>query len=247
MKKFGLIGKTLKHSFSKKFFTEKFEIEKIDAQYDLYELEKIEDFISLRNNPDLVGLNVTIPYKEQIFDFLDEIDPVAQAVGAVNTIKFIHKDGKTILKGYNTDIIGFRESFVPLLKQHHKKALILGSGGASKAVLYVMNELGIESKFVSRNKKIGQFTYEDLNDSILGDYNIIINCTPVGMYPNIEDQPSLPYQHLTQQNYIYDLIYNPPMTRLCKYGADLGATVKNGQEMLELQAKAAWEIWNELV
>lgn len=245
MRKFGLIGKKLGHSFSKKFFSEKFKNEDIDAEYELYELENIQQFEELKKDPDLVGLNVTIPYKEEIIPFLDELNPTAQAIGAVNTVKFVRKGDKTLLKGYNTDMIGFKESFTPHLKPIHNKAIILGTGGASKAVRYVLNELGIESKFVSRSPKEGQFSYDELNAEILQEYNIIINCSPIGMFPNIDDAPNIPYQYLNDKNYLYDLIYNPLLTRFCEIGEKQGATIQNGLEMLQGQAIASWKIWNE--
>lgn len=244
MQKFGLIGKTLKHSFSKNFFTEKFERENIDAQYDFYELTTIDEFALIKEDASLCGLNVTIPYKEQIFKFLDEVDETALAIGAVNTIKFIRDNGKLTLKGYNTDIIGFTDSLKPLLKPCHRKALILGTGGASKAVFRALLNLGITPTYVSRSRREEMLSYDDLNEAVMADYLLIINCSPVGMFPNVDAAPNIPYQFLTQDHCLYDLVYNPIKTLFCKKGEEQGAVTKNGLEMLHGQAIASWKIWN---
>ncbi len=246
MEKYGLIGYPLKHSFSKGYFNEKFESEKIDAEYINFEIPTIKDFKNVINdNPDLKGLNVTIPYKEQIIPYLDALSPDAQKIGAINVVKIdCDNKGKVRLTGYNSDIIGFVESIQPLLLPIHKKALILGTGGASKAVFHGLQKLGIEGKFVSRTAKFGMFTYEELNKEILEEYKIIVNCTPVGMYPKVDECPDIPYQHLTSEHLLYDLLYNPNTTLFMKKGEEQGAVTKNGLEMLLLQAFAAWEIWH---
>ena len=246
MKKFGLLGYPLGHSFSKNFFNEKFHSEGIDAEYLNFEIPSITEIQSvLLGNPELSGLNVTIPYKEQVIPYLDEIDPDAAAIGAVNVIRIIRQKGKVKLKGYNSDIIGFMESIEPLLESHHKKALILGTGGSSKAIFHGLKKLGIEAKFVSRTPKQGMFTYEDLTSEVMDEYKVIVNCTPVGMYPRADEYPNIPYQYITPNHLLYDLLYNPNTTLFMKKGADKGAVTKNGLEMLLLQAFASWDIWNE--
>lgn len=246
MKKFGLIGYPLGHSFSKNFFNEKFNSENIDAEYFNFEIADIKELPKvLLSNPELKGLNVTIPYKEQVIPYLNELDPDAAAIGAVNVIKFVQQKGKTKLVGYNSDIIGFVQSIEPLLESQHKKALILGTGGASKAVFHGLKKLGIESKFVSRKAQKGMFTYEELTPEIMDEYKVIVNCTPVGMYPRADEYPDIPYDYLTPNHLLYDLLYNPDTTLFMKKGADKGAVVKNGLEMLLLQAFGAWDIWNK--
>lgn len=244
MRKFGLIGYPLEHSFSKKYFTAKFEAENIDARYDLYELEKIEMFEALKQTPDLSGLNVTIPYKEKIIGFLDEIDDTAQKIGAVNVIKFIRTQNGLKLRGYNSDAIGFRQSLTPLLKPQHTKALILGTGGASKAVKYVLDNLGIQSVYVSRNPSNGMLSYQQIDNNVLSEYKLIVNASPVGTFPNVNQCPDIPYQFLDASHLLYDVVYNPAETLFMKKGKERGATVCNGEEMLISQAEAAWEIWN---
>ena len=197
------------------------------------------------SNPDLAGLNVTIPYKEQVIPYLDELDADAKAIGAVNVIKIRKQKGKLKLIGYNSDIIGFTDSIEPLLEVHHKKALILGTGGASKAVYHGLKKLGLEAKFVSRKPHEGMFTYENLTPEVMNEYKVIVNCTPVGMYPRANEYPNIPYECITPQHLLYDLLYNPDTTLFMKKGADKGAVTKNGLEMLLLQAFAAWDIWNE--
>ncbi len=246
MHKFGLIGYPLGHSFSKNFFNEKFHSENINAEYINFEIPTIDDLTNiLLSNPDLNGLNVTIPYKEQVIPFLDELDPDAAAIGAVNVIKIRRQKGKLKLIGYNSDIIGFTDSIEPLLEPQHKKALILGTGGASKAINQGLIKLGLETKFVSRTAREGMFTYEELTAEIMDEYKVIVNCTPVGMYPRANEYPNIPYEYLTPNHLLYDLLYNPDTTLFMKKGADKGAVVKNGLEMLLLQAFAAWDIWNE--
>lgn len=245
--KYGLIGYPLTHSFSKKFFTEKFSAEGIDAEYNNYQISDIgllPEIIS--NNPDLKGLNVTIPYKEQVLRFLDRIDSAAAEINAVNTIRINRNDHKAFLEGYNTDLIGFENSIKPLLQKHHHKALILGSGGASKAIIKVLAGLGIETITVSRNPQYkGEISYDDLDEGVMESYKIIVNCTPIGTYPLIEGCPAIPFEYVDEQHLLYDLVYNPPLTEFLKQGQLKRATIKNGLEMLHLQALASWNIWNQ--
>lgn len=247
MKKYGLIGYPLKHSFSIGYFNEKFSSEGIDAEYVNFEIPAINDFIEvIQENPDLCGLNVTIPYKEQVIPFLDELDPDTAKIGAVNVIKIIRQKAKVKLVGYNSDIIGFTQSIQPLLQPHHRKALILGTGGASKAVYHGLKKLGIEGVFVSRTRKTeDMLTYEDLTPEIIQEHTVIVNCTPLGMYPKVDFCPDIPYQELTPNHLLYDLLYNPNVTLFMKKGEEQGAVTKNGLEMLLLQAFAGWEIWNK--
>lgn len=245
MDKYGLIGYPLGHSFSKNYFNEKFENENIDAEYINFEIPTIDALPEvLATNPELRGLNVTIPYKEKVISFLDSVSPEARAIGAINVIKVEHKGNETILKGYNSDVIGFTKSIAPLLKRHNKKALILGTGGASKAIDYGLKSLGLETVKVSRYERPGTIQYSKITPEIIKEYNVIVNCTPCGMYPNIEECPELPYEAMTEKNILYELIYNPDQTKFMKLGAKQGATVKNGLEMLLLQAFASWEFWN---
>ena len=248
MDKYGLIGYPLKHSFSIVYFNEKFKAENIDAEYVNFEIPRIEEFMEVvEENPNLCGLNVTIPYKEQVIPYLDELDKDTAKIGAVNVIKIIRQPkGKVKLVGYNSDIIGFTRSFEPLLKPDvHTHALILGTGGASKAIFRGLENLGIKSTFVSRTKKNDEvMTYEELTPEVMQQYKIIVNCTPVGMYPKVDECPAIPYDQLTTDHLLYDLLYNPDETLFMKKGRAQGATVKNGLEMLLLQAFAAWEIWH---
>ena len=246
MRKFGIIGYPLGHSFSPGYFNEKFRNEGIDARYDMYELPVITDLQAIIDyTPDLCGLNVTIPYKEKVMSYLDSISPEARAIGAVNVVKVTHKEnGTPYLEGYNSDIIGFSRSIKPLLERHHKKALILGTGGASKAIRYGLHQLGLETLIVSRSSKDKTIRYEQITKELLQDYKVIVNCTPCGMAPRFNECPSLPYEALTPQHLLYDLIYNPDETLFLKKGKAQGAITKNGLEMLLLQAEAGWEIWN---
>lgn len=245
MKQFGLIGFPLGHSFSKKFFTEKFENEQITARYDLYELDDISKFSSLVQDVELAGLNVTIPYKEKVIPFLHELDDTAQKIGAVNVIKFVRKNGNLLLKGYNSDAIGFENSLKPYLQTHHTKALILGTGGASKAIDYVLNKLGVETTFVSRKAQAGMLTYAELNEQIISENTIIVNASPVGTFPHSDECPDIPYEYLSAKHLLFDVVYNPAETLFLKKGRDLGAVGLNGEAMLVGQAIAAWEIWNK--
>ena len=246
MQKYGLIGHPLGHSFSKTYFNNKFEAEKIDAEYVNYDLSDIKDLKHvLRENPDLCGLNVTLPYKTQVISILDDLDNDARQIGAVNVIKFTKgMFGKKKLVGYNSDIIGFKQSISPLLTENHKKALILGTGGASKAVFFGLKQLGIEPTYVSRTAKDKCITYEEITPELLQEYKVIVNATPIGMFPNADKCPYLPYNALTEEHLLYDLLYNPDETLFMKKGKDKGAIVKNGLEMLLLQAFEAWQIWN---
>lgn len=245
MDKYGLIGYPLGHSFSIGYFNEKFDNENINARYINFEIPSIEDFIEvIDSNPELRGLNVTIPYKEQVIPYLDSLSPEATAIGAVNVIRVTHKGKKTQLKGFNSDVIGFTRSIEPLLERHHKKALILGTGGASKAIDYGLRSLGLKTKFVSRTKRDGILCYEDITADIIQEYNVIVNCTPLGMYPNVDSCPKLPYEAMDSHTLLYDLLYNPDETLFMTKGREQGAVVKNGLEMLLLQAFASWEFWN---
>ncbi|GAB6008074.1 shikimate dehydrogenase family protein [Dysgonomonas reticulitermitis] len=247
MDTYGLIGYPLKHSFSRAFFTEKFTKEEIYAVYLNFEIENISLFPDIiRSHPSLRGLNVTLPYKQQIIPFLDGIDPRAQAIGAVNVIKISRENGKTKLIGYNSDIIGFQSSISPLInKDIHQKALILGTGGASKAVFNGLKALGIESVFVSRTPKAEQLSYLEIDQDIINNHKVIVNTSPLGTFPNVEDAPNIPYHLLSNNHVLYDLVYNPAESTFLQLGKQQGATIKNGAEMLELQARAAWKIWNE--
>lgn len=243
--KLGLVGKNISYSFSRGYFKEKFEtLALANHSYENFDLSTIEEFsevIKLRTSG-LKGVNVTIPYKQDVQPFLTEIDIVAKEIGAVNTIKF-YEDGR--VKGFNTDVDGFLNSIQPLLKNHHKKALILGTGGASKAVAYALRSLKIDYKFVSRTGKNSGYTYEQLTPELFADYTVVINCSPLGTFPNIENKPAIPYQAITADYLLYDLIYNPEETTFLKLGKQQGAAIKNGLEMLQLQAEKAWEIWND--
>jgi len=244
MRKFGLIGLPLVHSFSKIYFNDKFEKEGIDASYELYELKDIAEFNILKDKADLCGLNVTIPYKEKIIPFLDEVDETAAKIGAVNVIQFSRREGSLKLKGFNSDAIGFENSITPFLKPHHRKALILGTGGASKAIDFVLHKLGIETTFVSRNAKPGVLTYSQLNREILTDHLLIINASPVGTYPHVNEYPDIPYQFITSKHLLFDVVYNPYETLFLDRGKEMGAVGLNGAKMLLEQAIAAWDIWN---
>lgn len=247
MDKYGLIGYPLGHSFSISYFNQKFQDENIDAVYENYEIPSIDALPEvLSSNPELKGINVTIPYKEKVLPFLDSISPEARAIGAVNVIRVSHKGNKTILKGYNSDVIGFTKSIEPMLdKKLHQKALILGTGGASKAIDYGLRNLGLETVFVSRYERPGTIQYKNVTPEVVKEYNVIINCTPLGMYPKTEVCPELPYEAMDSHTILYDLIYNPDETLFMKRGAEYGANVKNGLEMLLLQAFSSWEFWHE--
>ena len=245
-KVFGLLGKDIEYSFSRGYFTEKFE--KLDLQkckYVNFDIQKIEDFTAVikEGGDSLGGINVTIPYKEEVMKYLDKLDETAKAIGAVNTIKFTKRGN---LKGYNSDVVGFEKSIFPLIKKHHKRALILGTGGASKAIAYALKKNDIKFKFVSRKpegKK--EISYQDLTEEMMEKYQVIINSSPVGTSPNTERCPDIPYQFITENHLLYDLIYNPEVTTFLAKGKAQGATIKNGYEMLQLQAEESWRIWNK--
>lgn len=237
MKTYGLIGKNISYSFSRKYFKNKFKNEGVsNSQYINFDIDNLSELNNIFNINNY-GFNVTIPYKETIIPYLDSLDFHAEKIGAVNTIKI--ENGKKI--GFNTDWIGFKKSIEPLLKSHHTKALILGTGGASKAVMYALDQLKIEYLIVSRN---GKTTYEDLSEEIIQNHTIIINCTPVGTFPNVDSAPVIPYNFITNNHLAYDLIYNPSETIFLKKCKEKGAVIKNGLEMLEIQAEESWEIWN---
>lgn len=247
MKLYGLIGFPLGHSFSQKYFSEKFIAESIsDCEYRNFPLEKIEDVDAMiAENKDLQGFNVTIPYKQSIIPYLSEIDPEAQAVGAVNCVRITRGEGFIELKGYNTDVYGFKDSLLRFIGGNRPKALVLGTGGSSKAVKYVLEGLGIEYKNISRKVSDKTLSYEQLNDRIISDYPLIINCTPQGTYPDVYTCPDLPYEAMGPNNYLLDLIYNPEVTEFLRRGAAKGAHTRNGYEMLVGQAERSWEIWKE--
>lgn len=245
MRYFGLIGKPLVHSFSQRYFTQKFQEESIDAAYGLYELDKIEDLKLLLQQKAFSGLNVTIPYKQSVLPYLSEFDETARAVGAVNVIKFVRRSGEVVLKGYNSDVIGFHDSLVPLLRPYHKRALVFGTGGASKAVEYVLRRLGIEVQLVSRQAKDSVLSYEQITPEVLQSYQLLVNATPLGTFPHVDTCVDIPYQNITNKHLLYDLVYNPQETLFLRYGKERGAQVMNGYAMLRGQAEAAWEIWNK--
>lgn len=271
MQLYGLIGRPLGHSFSAAFFAEKFQREGIEAQYLNFPLQTIEELPALlAAHPDLQGFNVTIPYKQAVQAYLADIAPEAREIGAVNVVKVVappqpspegrgthcHLPAEELpptqgrvgeglqLYGYNTDVIGFSRSLRPLLQPHHRRALVLGTGGASLAVVYALRRLGIEPVYVSRTVAADRLTYADLTPEVMHSHLLIVNCSPVGMYPHVDAAPAIPYDLLTPRHLLYDLVYNPDETRFMQLGAARGATVKNGLEMLHLQALAAWEIWN---
>lgn len=239
---YGIIGYPLTHSFSPEYFKKKFATLQLDAAYETFSIEEIGAYPALlKANPGLSGVNVTIPYKESIIQYLDGTDEVAGEIGAVNCITF--KDGQT--RGYNTDAPAFEQSLKPLLKPHHEKALVLGTGGASKAVIYTLKKLNIPYQLVSRGIGPGLISYGDLTGDIIKEHKLIINTTPLGLYPNTDSYPPLSYNKIGMQHLLYDLIYNPAETRFLSLGRAHGATIKNGVEMLELQAEASWELWNK--
>jgi len=243
MRKYGLIGYPLSHSFSQRYFTEKFEREKISGcSYQAYPLRQIRELPGLLQDPLLCGLNVTIPYKEQVIPFLHVQDPVVLEVGACNCIAI--RDGR--LTGYNTDVVGFRQSLEGKLQAHHTRALVLGTGGAAKAVEYTLRKLGIAYQVVSRQDRPGgSIRYEQVDAAMLRACTLVINTTPLGMYPHVETFPPLPYEAIGPKHYLFDLVYNPEKTAFLERGAARGAAIENGYEMLILQAEESWRIWNE--
>lgn len=238
---YGLVGKTLKHSFSQAYFSEKFEKENLNADFQNFELPTIDSFPDLiRNHPNIKGLSITIPYKETILPFLDAVDPEALEIGSVNSVQV--KNGYT--KGFNTDVIGFKSSIKPFLEHGMERALILGTGGASKAVAYALRQIGLDVMYVSRTPKADQLGYSDINENVIKAFRLIVNTTPLGMYPDVESYPDLPYKHITGTHLLYDLTYNPALTAFLGHGKQRGAAVINGLSMLHIQAEASWEIWN---
>ncbi len=246
MRTFGIIGYPLKQTFSPTYFGEKFSKEGIDARYLTFPLSSITDFKGLlEQHPYIAGLNVTIPYKEQVIPYLDELDSEAAKIGAVNVIKFTRNGGKLHLKGYNSDVKGFLDSLKPMIKPWHTKALIFGTGGASKAVAHALANEGILYRFVSRNpKSSSEVGYSDLSPEIISEYKLLINTTPLGMYPNSDNAPEIPYEGIGDKHLAYDVVYNPDTTLFLKKAQERGAQIKNGLDMLYLQAKEAWRIWN---
>jgi shikimate dehydrogenase len=241
MRKFGLIGFPLTHSFSRKYFTQKFSVGGIDAIYDNYPLEDIGDLSAvIAENPELEGINVTIPHKQAVISCLHDMSEVVKETGACNCIRIRHKR----LEGFNTDVIGFDVSLSTHLSAEHTKALVLGTGGASKAVCYVLNKRGISWLQVSRNPVGKMIHYNDISHEILSEYLLVINTTPLGMYPNVDDCPPLPYEAITGHHYLFDLVYNPSVTLFLQKGKERGAIVENGYSMLEIQAEESWKIWN---
>ncbi|WP_299065169.1 shikimate dehydrogenase [uncultured Polaribacter sp.] len=244
-KVFGLLGKDISYSFSRGYFADKFKkLGLSNYNYKNFDLQDIKELPAVIDSEEFVsGINVTIPYKEDVIKYLDKLDKTAEEIGAVNTIKFTKRGN---LKGYNTDVVGFEKSIKPFLKKHHTKALILGTGGASKAIAYALKKNNIKFKFVSRNpsgKK--EVSYNDLSEEIIKDFTVIINCTPLGTSPNTHLCPNIPYQYLTEKHLLFDLIYNPEISSFLAKGKEKGAAIKNGYEMLELQAEESWRIWNE--
>lgn len=239
---FGLIGYPLSHSFSKRYFSEKFTRENLpENRYELYPIPQITDLPQLfKDNPDLEGLNVTIPYKEQVIPYLDELSPVVQEIGACNCIRI--REGRLV--GYNTDVLGFEQTLVRHLKPHHKQALVLGTGGAAKAVHYVLRQKSIEFLQVGRTAREGILDYDSLTDELMGTHTLIINTTPLGMHPQEDTAPPIPYGAIGDMHYLYDLVYNPAKTLFLQKGEERGAAIENGADMLVIQAEASWDIWN---
>ena len=246
MKSYGLIGFPLKQSFSQKYFSEKFDNLKIDAEYLNFSIPSVDEIVEIiKNTPTLCGFNVTIPYKKDIIPFLDELDETAKQVGAVNVVKIKRENGTIKLKGFNSDVIGFENSLKKYITPNHKKALILGTGGASLAVEFSLKRLNIEYLFVSREpKNSNTISYQQVDKKLLESHTLIINSSPLGMFPNIETSPEIPYNHLTSNHLLYDLVYNPPITKFMELGMANGAMAVNGLEMLHGQAEEAWAIWN---
>mgnify|MGYP002511937882 FL=1 len=245
MHHYGIIGTPLGHSFSARYFAQKFAVNHIDADYLLYEVADIDLVIDTLSQHQLSGCNITIPYKERILDKLDYIDPIAKQIGAVNVVKVEHAHNHTILKGYNTDWIGFKHSISPLLTALHTQALVLGTGGAAKAIAYALEQMNIQVTFVSRDPNKG-IVYDALDSLCIRKHKIIVNCTPVGMHPNENECPNIPYDSLTHQHLVYDCTYNPDETLFLRKAKQKGATTKNGLEMLYIQADEAWKIWNKI-
>jgi shikimate dehydrogenase len=246
MKLFGLIGYPLGHSFSVPYFTRKFGEENIEAEYRNFPMEDIGDFEELvKREPELVGLNVTVPHKQKIIPFLDALHPTARSIGAVNTIFFCRKEERLSLLGYNSDVFGFERSLKQHLKEGHKQALVLGTGGSSKAVKFVLSGLGIAYQMVSRQRGEGLLAYDQLGQKIMDSHTLIINTTPLGMFPEVETNPNIPYNKITSRHLLFDLVYNPEETLFLRQGKEQGASIVNGSDMLIYQAEGSWEIWNK--
>lgn len=241
MSTYGLLGRDIGYSFSRNYFSNRFEKENLPHHYINFDLKSIEELKEVLKNKEIHGMNVTIPYKEEVIPYLDTLDPIAKEIGAVNVIKF-ENNGK--LTGYNSDYYGFTESLKPLLTPKVKKALILGTGGASKAIAYALEKLDIEYTFVSRNPDFKELSYNDLDEDIIRDFKLIINCTPLGTHPKTQNHPDIPFEHLGENHILYDLIYNPEETTFMRKGKERGAQTINGLRMLVLQAERSWEIWN---
>lgn len=249
MELYGLLGKTLQHSFSGNYFQEKFDVNGIDAEYRLFEMDDVPDLHAFaRQYPNLNGLNITIPYKRKIISQLDEMSNMVTMVGSANVIKVVRKKGNIRLIGFNTDVLGFEKSIEPMLrKKTNMRALILGTGGAAHSVAFVLRKLGIYFYFVTRNpKKIETMGYSWITSEVIEEYHLIVNATPIGMFPDTEANPEIPYEELTSLHILFDLIYNPKETMFLKKGKAHGAIIKNGQEMLEIQAEESWKIWKKI-
>jgi len=246
MKTYGIIGNPLGHSFSKQYFTDKFQKEEIDAQFLNFEIPSIDKVLDVvKDNPTLMGLCVTIPYKQEVMAYLDEVDPLAKEIGAVNSIQIRRENGKTYLKGYNTDIYGFGESLTDFIKGRELSALMLGTGGASKAVATALKNQNIEFITVSRTKSETTISYEDLSEEVISSHHLIINCTPLGTFPKIDACPDIEYSNVSEDHFLYDLVYNPSTTLFMSKGLEQGAKAHNGLRMLHLQAEKSWDIWNQ--
>lgn len=241
MSTYGLLGRDIGYSFSRNYFSNRFEKENLPHHYINFDLKSIDKLKEVLENKEVHGMNVTIPYKEEVIPYLDTLDPIAKEIGAVNVIKF-ENNGK--LTGYNSDYYGFTESLKPLLTSKIKKALILGTGGASKAIAYALEKLDIEYTFVSRNPDFKELSYNDLDEDIIRDFKLIINCTPLGTHPEVQNHPNIPFEYLGDSHILYDLIYNPEETTFMRKGKERGAQTINGLRMLVLQAERSWEIWN---
>ncbi|MDC1279620.1 shikimate dehydrogenase [Flavobacteriaceae bacterium] len=240
-RKYGLIGKNINYSFSKKYFNDKFLKENItNCSYENYDLQSIKDFKNIIKDDAIKGLNVTIPYKEEIIELVNKIDPIAKKIGAINTIKIHDKD---IIEGYNTDYVGFVMSLKNIIS-NQKKALVLGTGGASKAIIFGLNSIGVKSTIVSRDKREGVISYSELSKKVIEENTIIINCTPLGTFPEVQECPKIPFEFLSSNHICYDLIYNPEKTKFLLESEKMGATIINGKKMLENQANESWKIWN---
>ena len=240
-RKYGLIGKNINYSFSKKYFNDKFLKENItNCSYENYDLQSIKDFKNIIKDDAIKGLNITIPYKEEIIELVNKIDPIAKKIGAINTIKIHDKD---IIEGYNTDYIGFVMSLKNIIS-NQKKALVLGTGGASKAIIFGLNSIGVESTIVSRDKREGVISYSELSKKVIEENTIVINCTPLGTFPEVQEYPKIPFEFLSSNHICYDLIYNPEKTKFLLESEKMGATIINGKKMLENQANESWKIWN---